>query len=599
MKKSWQQVKVILKYIWQGSPGLSLLNTLLVLIRGVLPLVLLYLVKLLVDEIQQVILSYQPGQDYSRLVMILILAGAMFLINALSASFGALVKEKQSYVISDFFDKLIHDKTTSLSYSFFEYPRYQNVFYRALNEAMVRPSRIYYGVLGLVQNMITLLVMGGVLLMVHWSVSLVLLAVTIPVGLIRLRYAVDMFRFKRNNTVIERKVNYYNRLLTAPDFAKELRVFNLSNVFRNRYETYKKDWRKSQYRMLARKTRSEIVVQIIAAFSFFLVYGLIAYKAFQKQITIGEVVLYFLALQRGYAYLQEFFGRVSSLYEDSLFLDNLFEFLQLKESMPKETEPKTYPFPQPLKQGIEFKNLGFHYPANDKWIFRNLNFSIAAGETVALVGVNGAGKSTLVKLLCSLYQPVEGDVLIDGTPLNAIAVDDRVRNISVIFQDFTLYNVTARENIWFGNIRQEADASLVVDAAAKAGIDQVIEGFARGYDTTLGTLFEGSEQMSPGQWQRLALARSFFNDAQIMILDEPTSSLDAYSEAKLLKYIHSITANRTSIIISHRLSTVKMADRIVVLDGQSIVESGSYDELMQCQGFLYKMVQSLSSEFRV
>ncbi len=595
MKKSWKQVKTIVKYIWKSSPLLSLLSGFLVLIRGVLPLLLLYLVKVLVDEIQSVIVSDVDGKDYTRLMIVLISAGILFLINALSASLGALVKEKQSFVISDFFDKLIHDKTTSLSFGFFEYPRYQNVFYRALNEATIRPSRIYYGVLGVLQNLVTLLVMGGVLLMVHWSVSIVLLAVTIPVGFIRLRYALNLFRFKRNNTIIERKVNYYNRLLTSPDFAKEIRVFDLGALFRQRYELLKQEWRKTQYRMLVKKTRNEVMVQVIAAIAFFLVYGLVAFQAYKKEITIGEVVLYFLALQRGYAYLQDFFGRVGSLYEDSLFLDNLFEFLLLSDPKVVQNVSGNKFFPKPLAKGLELKNVGFHYPSNDKWILKNLNLKIDAGETVALVGVNGSGKTTLVKLLCSLYQPVEGEILVDGIPLNQIESSERVKNISVIFQDFMLYNVTARENIWFGNIRQQPDDETIAEAATKAGIEKVISGFSNGFDTTLGTLFEGSEQMSPGQWQRLALARSFFNDSQIIILDEPTSSLDAYSEAKLLNYIQNITENRTALIISHRLSTVKMADRIVVLDGHKVAEAGTYNDLMAKEGLLYRMVNSLAN----
>src|SRR5690554_3247497 len=179
-------------------------------------------------------------------------------------------------------------------------------------------------------------------------------------------------------------------------------------------------------------------------------------------------------------------------------------------------------FPQPLRRGIRFENVGFHYPSNERWILRHLNFEVAAGETVALVGVNGTGKSTLIKLLNSLYEPVEGQILVDEVPLNRIAPTDRVANISVIFQDFILYNVSAAENIWFGAASEQPDPEKVRKAAREAGIDKVIEGFAQGYNTTLGTLFEGSEQMSPGQWQRLALARSFYNDAQLILLDEPT-----------------------------------------------------------------------------
>lgn len=589
-----QQIKTILQYIWKSSPGWTLLNALLLLVRGVLPLLLIYLVKLLVDEIQTVATATDAEPVVHRLIILLIVAAVVFLTNALTASLGALVREKQSFVISDFFDNLIHDKTTRIDYSFFEHPKYQNVFFRALHEASFRPSRIFYGLVGVLQNLITLAVMGGILLMVHWSVSIVLVVVTLPVTFIRLRHARSLFQFTRSHTNQERRVNYYNRLLTSREFAKEVRTFSLGDLFRERYHHLKNDWRHTRYKMLKHKTLQEVAVQILAAIAVFSLYGLIAYRAFSGNITIGDVVLYFLALQRGYAYLQEFLGRVSGLYEDSLFLDNLFEFLELNEEDSHSGLPSPLPFPSPMQKGLRFNNVGFYYPSNKRWILKNLSFSIEAGETVALVGANGAGKSTLVKLICSLYQPVEGSITIDDIPLEKISWPEKTAHISAIFQDFMLYNVTARENIWFGNVRQEALDETVKEAAHQAGIDSVIENFENGYDTTLGTLFDDSEQLSPGQWQRLALARSFFNKAQLVLLDEPTSALDAFAEAKLLKYIKGITKGRTALIISHRLSTIRMADRIVLLDGQKVVETGKYETLMQKEGHFFRMVRSLT-----
>ena len=592
--KNYRQILTILRYIWKSSPGWTLLNAALILIRGVLPLFLLYLVKLLVDEIQTIATSTGGEDTLNHLFGLLILAASVFLANALSASLGALVREKQSFVISDYFDNLIHNKTTQIEYGYFEHPKYQNVFFRALNEASFRPSRIFYGIVGLLQNLITLAVMGGILLMVHWSVSIVLLLVTLPVTLIRLRYARALFNFKRQNTNRERKVSYYNRLLTSREFAKELRTFELGHLFRHRYHEIKDDWRQSQYKMLKSKTLREVAVQVLAAIAVFSVYGLIAYRAFRGDLSIGDVVLYFMALQRGYAYLQEFLGRISDLYEDSLFLNNLFEFLHLPEAQPSIEEKDRIPFPARMHKGIRFENVGFHYPSNDRWIMQNVSFQINAGETVALVGANGTGKTTLVKLICGLYKPNEGSIYIDDIPIDHLKWKSRVDNISIIFQDFMLYNVSAKENIWFGNVRRKLSEPKIKEAAIQAGIHEVIENFDHGYETTLGTLFDDSEQLSPGQWQRLALARSFFNHSQIVLLDEPTSSLDAFSEARLLNYIKGITENRTALIISHRLSTIKMADRIIVLDDKNVVESGHYSDLMKRKGHFYKMVQSFS-----
>ncbi|MGQ1947937.1 ABC transporter ATP-binding protein [Geofilum sp. OHC36d9] len=595
MRRSITKVKTILKYIWSSSPGWTLLNAVFVLIRGVLPLLLLFLVKLLVDEIQVVALMPADQRSIHKLMWVLVAAGIIFLVNALSASVSILIRQKQSYVIADFFDNLVHRKTARLEYSYFEHPDYQDTFYRALNEASFRPSKVFYGVMGILQNQITLISMAIVLLSVHWSVLFVLLVITLPVVFIRLRHSARLFQFRKNNTKLERQVSYYNRLLTSPDFAKELRVFNLGTLFHKRYEEKKKNWRKTQFGMLKRKTRQEMSVQLLAATAFFFVYALIAKQAFNGVISIGEVVLYFMAMQRGYAYLQELLGRIAGLYEDSLFLDNLFEFINLKEVVKTpQSEALKVPFPKPIREGIRFEKVGFHYPSNERWILRDVSFSVKAGETVALVGANGTGKSTIMKLLCSLYSPQEGSITIDGVPIQTINEDEKVANISVIFQDFILYNVTARENIWFGDIRKKAGDDDIRQAAADAGIDKIISDFDQGYETTLGTLFEGSEHMSPGQWQRLALARSFFNDSQIILLDEPTSSLDAFSEAKLLKYIRSIIHGRTSFVISHRLSTIQMADTIVVLDGHKVVETGTYEELMLVEdGFFRKMVMSL------
>ncbi|MDG5799919.1 ABC transporter ATP-binding protein [Marinilabiliaceae bacterium ANBcel2] len=600
MVKSRRQISTILKYIWRSSPGWTLINIVFVFIRGFLPLLLLFLVKLLVDEIQTIMQLPVDQRELTTVMPILFVAAAIFLVNAVSASLSKLIREKQSFAITDFFDNLIHDKIGRLQYGYFEHPEYQSVFYRALNEAAYRPSRIFYGVVGLSQNFITIIVLGGVLVMVHWSVLLILIAVTIPITVIRLFHARKLFRFKKRHTVMEREVNYYNRLLTAPEFAKEVRVFDLGSLFRRRYYSLKERWRKAQYKMLANKTQKEFIVQLVVAATFFGIYSLIALRAFSGDITIGEVVLYFMALQRGYSYLQQLLGQITALYGDSLFLDNLFEFLNLKESkdaiaVSSIDRAAEKDFPAQLKEGIEFKNIDFHYPSNSRWVLKDLSFNVKAGETVAIVGSNGCGKSTLVKLLCSLYLPVKGDITIDGVNLQSISPSQRISNIGVIFQDFILYNVTAAENVWFGDVRRKKDQFFIREAAQLSGIDGVISSFKKGYNTTMGTLFEGSEPLSPGQWQRLALARTFYNDAQIVILDEPTSSLDAFSEARLLKYIFSLTKGRTSIIISHRLSTIKMADRIVVVDDKRVVETGSYDELMQKEGSRFKeMVNSLS-----
>lgn len=596
MKSTGERLKIILRYIWSSSPKWTFLNSVLIIIRGFLPLLLLFLVKLLVDEIQNIILLSQEERSFEKIIVLLIVSGVVFLINSLSASFSNVVRLKQSFIITDFFDDLVHNKIKRLQYLYFEHPDYQNVFYRALNEASFRPSKVFYGFLGIIQNQITLLSLGFVLVMVHWSVVFVLLAITLPIAIIRIKHSLKVFNFKKDNTRLEREVNYYNRLLTAPDYAKEQKMFDLSNIFKSRYEERKNRLRNIQFSLLKIKTKREIAVQLMASIAFLFIYSLVAMKAFDGSISMSKVVLYFMAMQRGYSYLQELLGRLAGLYEDSLFLDNLFELIELDETNEYGRDCKEQNnFPIPLKNGIEFKNISFKYPSKDKWIIKDLSLTINAGETIALVGANGSGKSTLIKLLCGLYEPNSGEILVDGKSLCSISYNEKVENISAVFQDFILYNVSARDNIWFGNTQKEIVEEKIVDAAKDAGIHNIISGFKNGYNTTLGVVFENSEQMSPGQWQRLALARSFYSQSQIILLDEPTSSLDIYSEANLLKYIKSITSNKTSIIVSHRMSTIKMADRIVVLDDKQIVENGSYNDLINNKdSYLNKMVSTLT-----
>jgi ATP-binding cassette subfamily B protein len=332
-------------------------------------------------------------------------------------------------------------------------------------------------------------------------------------------------------------------------------------------------------------------VQVLATLFLLAVFGYIIYRTISKDITTGDMAMYFLALHRGYTVLQEWLMRIASLYEDNLFLKNFFDFLRIE--VKKDTSANLH-FPKPVKHGITFKDVSFKYPNTKRWVLKNLNLTINEGETIAIVGSNGAGKTTLVKLLAGLYKPTSGTITVDGIDWTQIRKDELADAVSVIFQDFMLYNVSAKENIWYGNIKHQPDDKSIQESAQNAGIDEMFKSLPEGYDTILGTLFKNSEQLSRGEWQRTALARSFFNKAQLIILDEPTSSLDAFTEANLINHFKEITNNKTSIIISHRMTTIKLADRIVVIDGNSICETGSHDELLRKKGLYKKIIDSLN-----
>jgi len=583
-----------LKIVWNSSPLWSLINGFLVLLKGVMPLLLIYIIQILVDEIAS-IMKVDEGGGVESVYYILFVAGVVFVINSILNAISGIIKEKHSYFISDTVQNLIHQRTVNLEYANYDDYNFQNVYYRAINEASYRPSRIYYGFVGLAQNTITLALIAGLLMSLHWGVLAVLLLISIPVIYIRLNFSRKIFDFNRDHTEDERYVGYYNRLLTGKEFAKELRVFNLSKLFKGRYESKKHNLRRKQFSMLKTKTQYELIVQLLTASALIFVFAYISKQAIEGDITQGQMVMFFLALYRGYSFLQDLLGRISGLYEDGLFLKNFFEFIDYRVVNKKSLKTKL--FPDVLNKGIVVKGLQFSYVNSSRNVFNELNFKINVGETVALVGANGAGKSTLVKLLCGLYRPDKGSVSFDDIYINEIKDESLAKNISVVFQDFMLYNLSAKENIWLGDVSQSSGDSSVEKSAKESGINKVIEDLPKGYDTTLGTMFKNSEMLSVGEWQRIALSRSFFNNAQLVILDEPTSSLDAFTEAKLIENFKAISEGRTSIIVSHRMSTIHLADRVIVLGNGGVEEEGRPEELLKQRGVFYSMVQSLRKDF--
>ncbi len=591
MSFSVKNISGALKIIWKSSPLWSIINIILSIVKGILPLLLIYIVKLVIDSVDQIVSTGKPLLTNDEMISTFILAGLFFILNALAGSLNSLIREKQSYLVNDYIQNLIHKKTINIPYKYFEDSKYQNLFYRAIEESSYRPSKVFYGILGLFQNSITLGLIVGILMTLHWGLLPYLMLVSIPIIIFKLYYSKLFYNLRRDQTEDERKVNYFNRLLTSKDFAKELRIFNLGQLFKKEYESLRGNLRSKQYRLLKSRTLWETGVQILATIFLLVVFGFIIYRTINKEITSGDMAMYFLVLHRGYTVLQEWLMRIASLFEDNLFLKNFFEFLQIE--VKKDVSANLH-FPKPIKHGIEFNNVSFKYPNTKRWVLKDLNFTIKEGETVAIVGSNGAGKTTLVKLLAGLYKPTSGTITVDDTDWTQIKQDELADAVSVIFQDFMLYNVSAKKNIWYGNIKHEPDDISIHNAAQNAGIHEMFMSLPKSYDTILGTLFKNSEQLSRGEWQRTALARSFFNKAQLIILDEPTSSLDAFTESNLINHFKEITNNRTSIIISHRMTTIKLADRIVVIDGNSVCETGSHEELLSINGTYKKMIDSLN-----
>ncbi len=325
---------------------------------------------------------------------------------------------------------------------------------------------------------------------------------------------------------------------------------------------------------------------MLAIFGSFL---FIAQRTLAGAVTLGGMVMYYQAFQRGMASLQGFLKGVADLYEDSLFLSQFHEFIGFEPQVCEPAHPS--PVPSPLREGIEVRGLSFRYPESDREALREISLTVRPGEHVALVGENGSGKTTLIKLLCRLYDPSSGSIRVDGEDLRCFETAEWRNQISVIFQDYARYHMTGRDNIRFGNIELPPEDGRVEEASRAAGAHEVLAGLPRGYETVLGKTFEAGEELSVGEWQKVALARALVGDSQVLVLDEPTSSLDARAEYEVYSRFHRFSKGKTVFLISHRLSTVRMADRIHVFAGGEIVESGTHDELVLRGGAYARMFE--------
>jgi ATP-binding cassette subfamily B protein len=598
MKNDGDRKKLMLgravSLVLKSSRGLTIANLLLTVIQGLLPLVPLYLMKLLIDSIEGVITGANPTSFRHIGVLIAIMGGAA-LLTALFRSVGSIVEQTQASVVTDYMQDLLHGKSLDVDLAYYEDSRFYDTLHRAQSEAPFRPTSIVNGLISTAQNCISLLAMVGLLLSFHWIVAAVLVAAALPGVSVKLKFSKISWKWQRERTETERRAWYKHWLLTSSDHAKELRIFGLGEYFRERYRDLRTVLRKEMLGIARKRTTEDLGTQVVATT---LVYGslaFIAWQAFGGLITIGGMVMYFQAFQRGLGYLKGLLGSLAGLYEGNLFLSNLFDFMDIEPSIVDPPDPS--PFPSSIREGIVFDNVSFEYSSNSGMVLENIDLAIRPGEMLALVGENGSGKTTLVKLLCRLYDPTSGIISVDGTPIRNFRLEDHRRNISVIFQEYARYHLTAGQNISLGDIQHSPDDAAIRKAAATAGVDSLIESLPDGYDTVLGRWFKNGKELSIGEWQKIALARAFIRDAPIVILDEPTSALDAMSELDVFMKFRELVQGKASVIISHRFSTVRMADRIAVMHKGRILEQGTHTELMAKNGKYREMYSIQASAY--
>ncbi len=377
-------------------------------------------------------------------------------------------------------------------------------------------------------------------------------------------------------------MNYLEHLLTVDHSAKEIKLFGLGEPLLQRYQEFFWKFYREDEALARRRSLISMLWGLLASASYYGSYAWIVYRTVGGQISIGGMTLYLAVFRQSQTTFQGMFYNTSQLYESGLFLENLFGFLGIAPQMRSGEGIKV---PRPIRQGFEFRDVSFRYPDREDWALRGVNLTIRPGEKIALVGANGAGKPTLIKLLTRLYDATEGQILLDGVDLREYDLEDLRDCVGVIFQDFVRYQVTARENIGFGQIKDLGNEARIIAAAERGGADEVMAKLPGGYDTLLGRWFEKGAELSGGQWQKIALSRAYMREqADVLVLDEPTAALDAESEHKVFERFRELTRGRTSLLISHRFPTVRMADRIVVIEGGEVIEQGTHDELLAADG---------------
>ena len=586
------------------SPRGTALLALTTALAGVFPAALAWVGKLIIDSVVTAAratnggFSELAGAGLHRTLALIGLELGLMVFSLANTRTSALLRELLRAELGNRINVDILEKALTLELAHFQDAETYDKMQRARREASSRPLSMVLGVASLAQNGVTLASYTLLLArLAPWSV-VVLFAASIPAFISEARLSTESFRLASWRAPETRRLNYLEWILTRDTHVKEVKLFDLGALILGRYRALFDKFFREDRALAIRRFAWGLSLTLASVGAFYACYALAARQASRAQITLGDLTLYVAVFRQGQGAFQSILGGVSGLYEDALFMSNLFAFLDLPVKaalrlaapaphLPSVTVQPTPSTNAPLPPGplpLELRDVSFRYPGSDHWALRHLSLTIAPGEVVALCGDNGAGKSTLVNLLLRLFDPTEGLILYGGRPLATLPLDELRLRMSAVFQDFVRYQFSVAENIGLGFPPGLEDRGRIEAAARAGGADAVVAGLPQGLDTVLGGFFEKGQEISVGQWQKVATARAFMRPAEILILDEPTASLDAEAEYEMWRRFQHLVTGKTALLISHRMSTLRLAHRIVVLRGGGIEEQGTHDELMRQDG---------------
>jgi ATP-binding cassette subfamily B protein len=446
------------------------------------------------------------------------------------------------------------------------------------------------------QDMVSLASLSAGLFVFNPWLLLLLAAAVIPAFLGETHFTALTYAVYYRYTPQRRELDYIRWLGASSDSAKEVKIFGLGDYLAERFRNVAEKLSAENKSVAIRRAALGSLLNLLSTGGYYAAYVAILVKTIEGALTLGTLTFLAGAFSRSRGYIEKVLSSVSEMSEQTLYLKDLFDFFEMRPRI--SSPPNPIPAPRPIKEGFRFENVGFSYPGSERSVLHNINLQIAKGEKIALIGANGAGKTTLVKLLARLYEPSEGRILLDGVDLRDYAVEDLRREIGVIFQDYMRYDLLVKENIGFGNLDRLTDRSAIETAARQGQAAEMIARLPSNYDQVVGLRFDGGVNLSGGEWQKIALARAYMRDAQVLILDEPTATLDARAEYEVFLRFAELTQGRTSVLISHRFSTVRMAGRILVLSGGEISEQGSHQELVGAGGLYAELFELQAAGYR-
>jgi ATP-binding cassette, subfamily B, bacterial len=588
-----RNVPPVLKIVWQSGPAVVGFGLFFRLLSSLLPLALIWVTKLIVDGIVHAISTHHSVQP--RFWWLVAGEFTLAIVTAIVAR------------ATDYTDSLLADKYTrhvsvevmkhaaDLDVIAYEDP----VFYDRLERARVQATdrlAMIQAIGRLVQQVITTILFSASIILYSPWLMLMLVAGVIPAFLGESHFAFLGYAKNFRQTPVRRQLDYLRVLGGSKEAAKELKLFRLKDFLTGRFAKLSDQIYQENVSLSRRKLVAGALLSIVATVGYYSAYVFVIFRTLYGAMTIGDFYFLVNAIQQASSNIQQIFSTLAGIADQALFLTDLLAFFEMQPTI--RSKPNALPAPRPIVHGFEFCNVCFSYPGSSRLVLSGLNFHLHPGERVALIGENGQGKTTIVKLITRLYDPSDGQILLDGVDLREYDLEDLYREIGVIFQDFMRYEMTARENIAIGRIEELAHLPLVQQAARKSLADGVIAKLPAGYEQMLGRRFETGVDLSGGEWQKVALARAYLRDAQLLILDEPTAALDARSEFEVFQRFAELTAGKMALFISHRFSTVRMADRIVVLENGRIAEEGSHDELARRGGRYAEMFEMQAASYR-